>query len=104
MANGIEEHIGARLKRRRIAQNMTASDLAMKLRIECAVLASIETGRRRLSAFELSQCARALGTTVSYLVADFVRDQNLMIATTAEPHTVADAGTRPVTVIPVERR
>lgn len=79
--------IGRRARSLRTAHGLTVADLAPRVGLSTAQLSRIESGDRQPSVGALISLARALGTTLSELVADEpAPDVHVVRATTASSH------------------
>ncbi|AFY71983.1 helix-turn-helix domain protein (plasmid) [Thalassoporum mexicanum PCC 7367] len=67
----INQHIGVRIKRQRMIQNLSQEKLATKIRVTFQQLQKYERGVNRISAARLYQIAQALQVPVTWFLADY---------------------------------
>ena len=64
------QHLGFRIRERRIELKMTQADLGEKCDLHRTFIGSVERGERNLAILNLRLIARALRTTLAQLLAD----------------------------------
>jgi ribosome-binding protein aMBF1 (putative translation factor) len=63
--NAIDEFIGARMRERRHALNISQADLGRKLRVSFQQIQKYESGKNRVSAARLFEICKALNVSLS---------------------------------------
>jgi transcriptional regulator with XRE-family HTH domain len=82
--DGIDNHVGRRLKQRRLFLGLTQQDLAARVQLTYQQIQKYETGANRFTASRLFDLALALGVRASWFFEDYGAPATDLASTTQE--------------------
>lgn len=66
----LEERVGERIRAKRLERGLTQCDLEIAAMIPMHAMGRFELGKRSIRLYEIVAIAKALGTTVGYLIGE----------------------------------